>query len=233
AAASAAAAAAAAAASVGGRRTSHKNSLPPPRVPLPARVVSELNYAPRHSTASASNPDWPLSSPLEDHRLLIANYQRFAVEAQSTFEPDECTDYSQTPMLNFRGILDRGIQDYVHPGLVGELPTLWLPVKAAAASGVQRKMPSDPDEREQTPSDAKRLLALAAAQRLVAKLARRRGGKGRVAETADAAHDVSARHEDNGSSPLPPPPHSPAGAASGAAAFATPDLNGGYVELQE
>ncbi|KAJ2001591.1 hypothetical protein GGI04_003676 [Coemansia thaxteri] len=214
AAASAAAAAAAAAASVGGRRTSHKNSLPPPRVPLPARVVSELNYAPRHSTASASNPDWPLSSPLEDHRLLIANYQRFAVEAQSTFEPDECTDYSQTPMLNFRGILDRGIQDYVHPGLVGELPTLWLPVKAAAASGVQRKMPSDPDEREQTPSDAKRLLALAAAQRLVAKLARRRGGKGRVAETADAAHDVSARHEDNGSSPLPPPPHSPAGAAS-------------------
>ncbi|KAJ2433370.1 hypothetical protein IWW46_006397 [Coemansia sp. RSA 2440] len=37
-------------------------------------------------------------------------------------------------MLNFRGILDRGIQDYVHPGLVGELPTLWLPVKQANVS---------------------------------------------------------------------------------------------------
>ncbi|KAI9506508.1 hypothetical protein BX070DRAFT_181880, partial [Coemansia spiralis] len=91
----------------------HKNSLPPPRAPLSARVVSELNY-----TRATTNND-----------ELLANYQRYAVEAQSMFAPDDHTDYSQTPMLNFNGILDRGIQDYVHPGLVGELPVLWLPAK--------------------------------------------------------------------------------------------------------
>ncbi|KAJ2396748.1 hypothetical protein GGF41_008556, partial [Coemansia sp. RSA 2531] len=116
------------------RRSSHKNSLPPPRLPLSARIVSGLNYATRRTTPH-TRPDWIFSPELEDpnsdqQQLLIANYQRFAVEAQSTFEPDEFTDYEQTPMLNFRGILDRGIRDYVHPGLVGELPTLWLPVKA-------------------------------------------------------------------------------------------------------
>ncbi|KAJ2446834.1 hypothetical protein GGF42_005589, partial [Coemansia sp. RSA 2424] len=33
------------------RRSSHKNSLPPPRLPLPARVVSGLNYATRQTPA--------------------------------------------------------------------------------------------------------------------------------------------------------------------------------------
>ncbi|KAJ2356603.1 hypothetical protein GGF43_001965 [Coemansia sp. RSA 2618] len=119
------------------RRTSHKNSLPPPRAPLTARMVSELNYVTRRS----ATPTWvpagirldsapaQAAEELDSEQLLIANYQKYAVERQSKFEPDEYTDYLQTPMLNFRGILDRGIQDYVHPGLIGELPTLWLPVK--------------------------------------------------------------------------------------------------------
>ncbi|KAJ2403275.1 hypothetical protein GGI23_000067 [Coemansia sp. RSA 2559] len=106
---------------------------------VPTRLVTHLNYTP----ASRSMPPPPFASggnrrrristtsneESEAEQLLLANYQRYAVEAQSTFAPDQYTDYTQTPMLNFNGILDRGIQDYVHPGLVGELPTLWLPVK--------------------------------------------------------------------------------------------------------
>ncbi|KAJ2747349.1 hypothetical protein GGI20_000600 [Coemansia sp. BCRC 34301] len=137
---------------------SHKNSLPPPRLPLPARVVSGLNYTTRLTTTPAfTRPNWLLSPETVDpssddqqqqQQLLIANYQRFAVEAQSTFEPDEFTDYEQTPMLNFRGILDRGIRDYVHPGLVGELPTLWLPVKAMPKA---ESFPSPPPLPRESP----------------------------------------------------------------------------------
>ncbi|KAJ1934988.1 hypothetical protein FBU59_005525 [Linderina macrospora] len=106
-----------------------KNSLPLPRPALTTRMVSELNYPTRRTVTASVAPYLlpPRADPNGDQ--LIANYQRFAVEAQSRFAADECTDYSQTPMLNVFGVLDRGIQDYVHPGLVGELPTLWLPNK--------------------------------------------------------------------------------------------------------
>ncbi|KAJ2453294.1 hypothetical protein EV183_002351 [Coemansia sp. RSA 2336] len=146
------------------RQSSHKNSLPPPRVPLTARMVSELNYVTRRSitpswipqslgqsrlqspcSAATTNNDDGDDEP-ESEQLLAANYQKFAVERQSKFEPDEYTDYLQTPMLNFKGILDRGIQDYIHPGLVGELPTLWLPVK--------RVPDSDSNEQTGEPSHA-------------------------------------------------------------------------------
>ncbi|KAJ2492797.1 hypothetical protein IWW37_001095 [Coemansia sp. RSA 2050] len=176
------------------RQPSHKNSLPPSRPPLPARIVSGLNYA-THRTTPHTRPDWLISPELEDpnsdqQQLLIANYQRFAVEAQSTFEPDEFTDYEQTPMLNFRGILDRGIRDYVHPGLVGELPTLWLPVKAGSGQNAQNSpvlgsgdnLPVD--ERPQTPSDATRLLALAAPHRFLSKLLHHRSRPAMLGEGA-------------------------------------------------
>ncbi|PIA16408.1 DUF221-domain-containing protein, partial [Coemansia reversa NRRL 1564] len=87
------------------------------------------NPPPNSSYPLPPDVDGVNSGNSQQPELMVANYQRFAVERQSNFEADECTDYQQTPMLNFRGILDRGIQDYVHPGLVGELPTLWLPVK--------------------------------------------------------------------------------------------------------
>ncbi|KAJ2804962.1 hypothetical protein H4R20_002291, partial [Coemansia guatemalensis] len=126
------------------KRSSHKNSLPPPRAPLTARMVSELNYVTRHSGTPNTAPQGAQPSCTSLHsadesdgeQLMVANYQRFAVERQSKFEADEYTDYQQAPMLNFRGILDRGIQDYVHPGLVGELPTLWLPVKHTSTEEV-------------------------------------------------------------------------------------------------
>ncbi|KAJ1889967.1 hypothetical protein LPJ81_006026 [Coemansia sp. IMI 209127] len=101
---------------------------------VPTRLVSHLNYTPVSRSmpppfASGRRTATTPNEETEAEQLLLANYQRYAVEAQSTFAPDQHTDYTQTPMLNFNGILDRGIQDYVHPGLVGELPTLWLPVK--------------------------------------------------------------------------------------------------------
>ncbi|KAJ1643080.1 hypothetical protein LPJ64_005108 [Coemansia asiatica] len=182
-----------AAAPTGSARASHKNSLPPQRPPLPARVVSELNYVSRHS-ALPSLRDSPFVSSHqaaqeedEEDQLMTANYQRFAVEAQSTFEPDEFTDYSQTPMLNFPGILDRGIRDYVHPGLVGELPTLWLPVRAAQVTtgGLQGDsalwasdhVDEQQGEREQTPVDAMRILALSAPGRALGRMFRQIASK--------------------------------------------------------
>ncbi|KAJ2498586.1 hypothetical protein GGH96_004196 [Coemansia sp. RSA 1972] len=100
----------------------------PPHSPCVPLTRMELNYVTRRS----ATPCMPtMHADMENEQLLSANYQKYAVERQSTFEADEYTDYLQTPMLNFWGILDRGIQDYVHPGLVGELPTLWLPVKRA------------------------------------------------------------------------------------------------------
>ncbi|KAJ2694894.1 hypothetical protein GGH99_000444 [Coemansia sp. RSA 1285] len=99
-------------------------------------LSSRLNYTPSRSQAPESDAE----------QLLLANYQRYAVEAQSTFAPDQHTDYTQTPMLNFQGILDRGIQDYVHPGLVGELPTLWLPARKLHNTGPLGNNDEDPAE---------------------------------------------------------------------------------------
>ncbi|KAJ2706257.1 hypothetical protein FB645_001773 [Coemansia sp. IMI 203386] len=192
---------------MGGQRASHKNSLPPHRAPLPARVVSELNYVSRHSAtpsgwlnrgsgsqhqsnqASLCLRDSPFihsqHAAEEEDQLMTANYQRFAVEAQSTFEPDEFTDYSQTPMLNFPGILDRGIRDYVHPGLVGELPTLWLPTKGTHAGGSASESDTaagspgsaNNNEHEQTPADAMRILALSAPRKMLGRMVRQIGAK--------------------------------------------------------
>ncbi|KAJ2724453.1 hypothetical protein GGI07_001965 [Coemansia sp. Benny D115] len=201
--------------SLGSRRASHKNSLPPPRARLPARMVSELNYVSRHSATPSGSigantwsmpgqrqePTDPAGQMIRDSEtvegeesLLIANYQRFALEAQSTFEPDEFTDYSQTPMLNFRGILDRGIRDYVHPGLVGELPTLWLPVKRVERGeqeqhnyegSVHSNRPEDIHELHRTPDGEVRaaamhnpLIALAAPRGIVRRLVSQLGYDG-------------------------------------------------------
>ncbi|KAJ2318056.1 hypothetical protein IWW51_005203 [Coemansia sp. RSA 2702] len=152
---------------LGDKRSSHKNSLPPPRVPLTARMVSELNYV----THRSATPSWMPADPQreESEQLLIANYQKYAVERQSKFEPDEYTDYRQTPMLNFRGILDRGIQDYVHPGLIGELPTLWLPVKQAGSAEEDEPESS----RRSSSVDTARMIALAAPYRRIAALIER------------------------------------------------------------
>ncbi|KAJ1963077.1 hypothetical protein GGI12_002267 [Dipsacomyces acuminosporus] len=158
--------------------SSHKNSLPPPRAPLPTRIVSELNYTTRRTaTAGVSYSVAPnLLPPREDPSgdLLIANYQRFAVEAQSTFEPDEHTDYSQTPMLNFRGILDRGIQDYVHPGLVGELPTLWLPVKRldtdSNSAQTRTEAPQLPPNVDSNPTGAVQMMTQSAPRQFIKRI---------------------------------------------------------------
>ncbi|KAI7821791.1 hypothetical protein BX661DRAFT_187950 [Kickxella alabastrina] len=215
----------------GGRRASHKNSLPQARARIPARIVSELNYVSRRSATQSNwqpsnqprqqqqqqqdrtSQDYPISqlyNLLEDDDLLMtANYQRFAVEAQSTFAADGFTDYSQTPMLNFRGILDRGIQDYVHPGLVGELPTLWLPVKflsADVSTTVDSDETSEDDDddyediegqaddqadgsQQQTSTNDVRLMALSAPQRLVRRIIRQLGA--RSAHTAVVVADAS------------------------------------------
>lgn len=161
-----------------------KNMLPPDRVPLTARMVSELNYASRRNTSTPRHDTADLPATGEsvylDHRenehdlqqqLLAANYQRFAVEAQSNFEPDEYTDYSQTPMLNFKGILDRGILDYVHPGLVGELPSLWLPGKKSDAAQTSVSSVSQDSLPE---NDVARRLAVSVPQRMMRRIWKRR-----------------------------------------------------------
>ncbi|OMJ23841.1 hypothetical protein AYI70_g1981 [Smittium culicis] len=59
-----------------------------------------------------------------------ANYQRFSAEAQHELLPNKHCDYIEPPMLRVPGILDGSVNDYVHPGLYGKLPELWLPVKS-------------------------------------------------------------------------------------------------------
>ncbi|PVU92948.1 hypothetical protein BB559_003517 [Furculomyces boomerangus] len=58
-----------------------------------------------------------------------ANYQRFSAESQHELLPNKRSDYVEPPMLRVEGILDGSVNDYVHPGLYGTLPQLWLPVK--------------------------------------------------------------------------------------------------------
>jgi hypothetical protein len=48
--------------------------------------------------------------------------------------PNDNTDYRQPPMYLNPGVLDTGLKWYGNPYLVGELPHLWLPVKATNSS---------------------------------------------------------------------------------------------------
>ncbi|KAJ2768705.1 hypothetical protein GGI18_005538, partial [Coemansia linderi] len=72
--------------------------------------------------------------------------------------------------------------------LVGELPTLWLPVKAGGGQNA-RTLPMlasgdnlPTNERPQTPSDAARLLALAAPHRFLSKLLHHRSKPAMLSE---------------------------------------------------
>ncbi|KAJ2376809.1 hypothetical protein GGI05_006956, partial [Coemansia sp. RSA 2603] len=177
----------------------HRNSPMPLRPALPARVVSELNYLNRSTPA-------PMDALglLPELPALPANYQRFAVEAQSTFEPEPHTDYRQTPMLNFYGVLDRGICEYVHPGLVAELPTLWLPGRH-----VQSTRAGDEQSSEETPPQpARRLVALAAAYSVFVRVLRYLRLRFVVARQ-NAADQLAAEEQAYGAPTAALPPLSP------------------------
>ncbi|KAI9292695.1 DUF221-domain-containing protein [Neoconidiobolus thromboides FSU 785] len=50
-------------------------------------------------------------------------------DQQYIAEPNVRTDYSQSTMLKFYGVLDSGIEGYGNPAIHGTLPKLWLPQK--------------------------------------------------------------------------------------------------------
>ncbi|KAJ2159055.1 hypothetical protein GGF46_003314 [Coemansia sp. RSA 552] len=57
--------------------------------------------------------------------LMLGRDQR-----QSRIQPDQFTDFEQSPVLLLEGVLDQGLAVYEHPYIIGNLPTLWLPMKA-------------------------------------------------------------------------------------------------------
>ncbi|KAJ2258678.1 hypothetical protein GGI13_000527 [Coemansia sp. RSA 455] len=63
--------------------------------------------------------------PEQDTRaeLTLGQDQR-----QAKSEPDEFTDFSQSPTSLLDGVLDEGLAVYEHPYLVSSLPQLWLPM---------------------------------------------------------------------------------------------------------
>ncbi|OLY79935.1 Calcium permeable stress-gated cation channel 1 [Smittium mucronatum] len=73
----------------------------------------------------------------DQYRRYSANYQKFAAEAQHELLPSKHSDYKEPPMLRVPGILDGSVMDYVHPGLYGTLPELWLPVKSKHDDSLQ------------------------------------------------------------------------------------------------
>lgn len=56
--------------------------------------------------------------------LMLGRDQR-----ESKIEPDQYTDFTQSPISLLDGVLDEGLAIYEHPYLVGYLPQLWLPMK--------------------------------------------------------------------------------------------------------
>ncbi|KAI9500036.1 hypothetical protein BX070DRAFT_231107 [Coemansia spiralis] len=56
--------------------------------------------------------------------LMLGRDQR-----EGRIQADEFTDFAQSPVSLLQGVLDQGLCVYEHPYLVGNLPTLWLPMK--------------------------------------------------------------------------------------------------------
>ncbi|PVU96302.1 hypothetical protein BB561_001259 [Smittium simulii] len=59
----------------------------------------------------------------------VSNYQKYSADAQHELLTNNQSDYLEPPMQTVYGILDGSVSEYFHPGLNGNLPQLWLPVK--------------------------------------------------------------------------------------------------------
>ncbi|PIA13035.1 DUF221-domain-containing protein [Coemansia reversa NRRL 1564] len=77
---------------------------------------------PRFSTTFEDNGGDDVSGMRAE--LMLGRDQR-----ESKIEPDEFTDFEQSPILLLDGVLDQGLSVYEHPYLIGNLPTLWLPMR--------------------------------------------------------------------------------------------------------
>ncbi|KAI8323583.1 DUF221-domain-containing protein [Martensiomyces pterosporus] len=88
---------------------------------LPADLWSAHQSAGYASTASQMHSSPPATAEAE---LMLGRDQR-----AGKIEPDEFTDFEQSPVSLLDGVLDQGLAVYEHPYLVGNLPTFWLPMK--------------------------------------------------------------------------------------------------------
>ncbi|KAJ2730213.1 hypothetical protein H4S00_000010 [Coemansia sp. D1744] len=102
---------------------------------LTGRSLSQTNYvwededlaeSPREAPATVT-PRFSTTFDNDDQmraELMLARDQR-----ESGIKPDEFTDFSQSSVSLLEGVLDEGLAVYEHPYLLGNLPSLWLPMK--------------------------------------------------------------------------------------------------------
>ncbi|KAJ2443463.1 hypothetical protein GGF42_006621 [Coemansia sp. RSA 2424] len=92
-------------------------------------VFSKIYINPQTTPSIFYELDLFNDDPEQDTRaeLTLGQDQR-----QAKIEPDEFTDYSQSPTSLLDGVLDEGLALYEHPYLVSSLPQLWLPMAQQA-----------------------------------------------------------------------------------------------------
>ncbi|KAJ2489893.1 hypothetical protein IWW37_003587 [Coemansia sp. RSA 2050] len=90
-----------------------------------ALVFSKIYIDPQTKPTIFYELDLLNDDPEQDARaeLTLGQDQR-----QAKSEPDEFTDFSQSPTSLLDGVLDEGLAFYEHPYLVSSLPQLWLPM---------------------------------------------------------------------------------------------------------
>ncbi|KAJ2743736.1 hypothetical protein GGI20_003524 [Coemansia sp. BCRC 34301] len=90
-----------------------------------ALVFKKIYINPQTAPSIFFQLDLFSDDPEQDTRaeLTLGQDQR-----QAKIEPDEFTDFSQSPTSLLDGVLDEGLALYEHPYLVSSLPQLWLPM---------------------------------------------------------------------------------------------------------
>ncbi|KAJ2685763.1 hypothetical protein IWW39_004078 [Coemansia spiralis] len=94
-----------------------------------ALVFSKIYIDPQSRPSIFYQLDLLNDDPEQDTRaeLTLGQDQR-----QARSEPDEFTDFGQSPTSLLDGVLDEGLAFYEHPYLVSSLPQLWLPMAKAS-----------------------------------------------------------------------------------------------------
>ncbi|KAJ2547348.1 hypothetical protein EV175_005256 [Coemansia sp. RSA 1933] len=94
-----------------------------------ARLHSHLSLNDSGSENNRLTATPRFSTTFGDAQAVRAELMLGRDQRESRIQPDRFTDFEQSPARLLQGVLDQGLAVYEHPYLVGNLPTLWLPMK--------------------------------------------------------------------------------------------------------
>ncbi|KAJ2658779.1 hypothetical protein IWW48_003852 [Coemansia sp. RSA 1200] len=97
--------------------------------PTVAGSTGEPSRVPPTNTSSTPAPTPRFSTTFGDDGVMRAELMLGRDQRESRIQADRFTDFEQSPARLLQGVLDQGLAVYEHPYLVGNLPTLWLPMK--------------------------------------------------------------------------------------------------------